>query len=345
MPFDGFSIISGGQTGADRAVLDWAIEHHVPHGGWCPQGRKAEDGSIDARYQLQETPGTTYAQRTEWNVRDSDATIIISLNRVLAEGSQKTLDWARKYRKPCLHIAQATSHHPPAPLLHRFIQQYGVKRLNIAGPRASEEPGVAAFVKAVLDGLEAELMRDRSPLTPVATARLLLRPFVLEDAPRVAALAGRREIADTTASIPHPYSVEQACEWITSHRQRVMEKKEVTYAITLGKELIGAVSLREIDADHRQAELGNWVGVDWWGHGYATEASQATLNYGFGTLELNRIYAHHMVRNNASGRVLAKLGMRKEGVLRQRIRKWGVYEDVVILAILREEWAKPAPKA
>jgi hypothetical protein len=69
------TIISGGQTGADRAALDWALEHDVPCGGWCPKGRNAEDGPIDPKYPLKETPSASYIQRTEWNVRDSEATI------------------------------------------------------------------------------------------------------------------------------------------------------------------------------------------------------------------------------------------------------------------------------
>ena len=69
-------IVSGGQTGADRAALDWAIERGIPHGGWCPRGRRAEDGRIDRRYALRETPAHDYQQRTRWNVRDSDGTLI-----------------------------------------------------------------------------------------------------------------------------------------------------------------------------------------------------------------------------------------------------------------------------
>jgi hypothetical protein len=72
-------IVSGGQTGADRAALDWALAHGVPCGGWCPKGRKAEDGPIDLKYSLKETPSESYIQRTEWNVRDSDATILFSI--------------------------------------------------------------------------------------------------------------------------------------------------------------------------------------------------------------------------------------------------------------------------
>ena len=69
-------IVSGGQTGADRAALDWAIDHGTAHGGWCPRGRRAEDGAIPARYLLNETPSARYEERTEWNVRDSDGTVI-----------------------------------------------------------------------------------------------------------------------------------------------------------------------------------------------------------------------------------------------------------------------------
>ena len=78
-----FKIVSGGQTGADRAALDWAIRHKVPHGGWCPKNRKAEDGVIVRRYKLIETPTANYAQRTEWNVRDSDATVIFNIAAAL----------------------------------------------------------------------------------------------------------------------------------------------------------------------------------------------------------------------------------------------------------------------
>ncbi|HYG35039.1 MAG TPA: putative molybdenum carrier protein [Clostridia bacterium] len=162
MSITGIKIISGGQTGADRAALDWAIEHGIPHGGWCPQGRKAEDGMIDARYQLKETPGSSYSQRTEWNVRDADATIIISINRILEGGSQETLELARQYRKPCLFIAKAASAKHAGSLLHRFIRQHGAKVLNLAGPRASEEPEVGTFVKTVLDEWRNEARRSAS---------------------------------------------------------------------------------------------------------------------------------------------------------------------------------------
>src|SRR6187200_1547206 len=99
-------IISGGQTGADRAALDFAIEHDIPHGGWCPRGRLAEDGKIEAGYELKETPDVYYPQRTEWNVRDSDGTVIFTIARRLTGGSALTRELAVEYRKPCLHLSQ-----------------------------------------------------------------------------------------------------------------------------------------------------------------------------------------------------------------------------------------------
>jgi RimJ/RimL family protein N-acetyltransferase len=174
------------------------------------------------------------------------------------------------------------------------------------------------------------------------TPRLLLRPLKLEDAPVVSRLAGRREIADTTIAIPHPYSEPQAREWIASHARPGGANKEIVFAITLkaNGQLIGAVGLRDIEKEHSQAELGFWIAVEVWGKGYGSEASAAALRYGFEELKLNRIYAHHMVRNPASGRVLEKIGMKREGLLRQRVKKWGVFEDVTLLAILREDWSE-----
>jgi len=146
-------IISGGQTGADRAALDWAIEHGIPHGGWCPAGRKAEDGTLDPRYTLQETRSSGYVQRTEWNVRDSDGTVVFSIAPVLTGGSQKTVELPHKHRKPVIHIARDGGPASPAQALLRFIQDNKIKVLNVAGPRSSKEPEVGAFVKEVLEEL------------------------------------------------------------------------------------------------------------------------------------------------------------------------------------------------
>ena len=147
-------IISGGQTGADRAALDFAIQHNIRHGGWCPRGRLAEDGSIPAHYDLNETPSRTYSERTEWNVRDSDATVVFSIAPQPVGGTALTLAIARRLKKPCLHLARdAAGARTPREFAERllsFIKEHSVGRLNIAGPRASQEPGIAAFVGEVL---------------------------------------------------------------------------------------------------------------------------------------------------------------------------------------------------
>jgi hypothetical protein len=97
-------IISGGQAGADRAALDWAINHGVPHGGWCPKGRRAEDGIMPERYQLEETPDPNYDQRTMWNVRDADATLIVTLAQHLTGGTLLTRQATERIGRPWLHV-------------------------------------------------------------------------------------------------------------------------------------------------------------------------------------------------------------------------------------------------
>jgi hypothetical protein len=144
-------IVSGGQTGADRAALDWAIANGMPHGGWCPKGRTAEDGPIDARYRLEETAGTAYLQRTDWNVRDSDATVIFTVADRLSCGSRHTAECAAAHGRPCLHLASEHGDADAAHLLRQFVVDHGVQILNVAGSRASEEPAVGEFVKATLD--------------------------------------------------------------------------------------------------------------------------------------------------------------------------------------------------
>ena len=145
-------IISGGQTGVDRACLAWAIRRGLQHGGWCPKGRLAEDGEIPARYKLRETPSARRAQRTEWNVRDSDATVIFSQSSKLSGGSWKTWEACKKFHKPVLHLfAETVTVAESAILLRTFLRQHSVRRLNTAGPRKSQEAGAGLFARAVLE--------------------------------------------------------------------------------------------------------------------------------------------------------------------------------------------------
>jgi hypothetical protein len=140
-------VISGGQSGADQAGLDWAIAHELPHGGWCPKSRRSEDGPIDERYRLTETPSSAYLERTEWNVRDSDATLIFTLTETLDGGSNKTAEFAEKLGKPWRHIHPRV--HPK--FIASFLTKHQVTVINIAGKRETSAPGISAWVGEMLD--------------------------------------------------------------------------------------------------------------------------------------------------------------------------------------------------
>lgn len=145
-------MVSGGQTGVDRAALDVALSLGIACRGWCPRGRKAEDGRIAARYPLQETPSTAYSQRTEWNVRDSDGTLIVNRG-ALEGGSAGTLAWARRLGKPCRVVDLAAGAGPDA--ARAWIRSARIRVLNVAGPRESKRPGIYAqtrrFLRDVLE--------------------------------------------------------------------------------------------------------------------------------------------------------------------------------------------------
>ncbi len=135
-------IVSGGQSGVDRAALTLALELSIEHGGWCPKGRQAEDGKIDHRFNLTETPLDDVNQRTEWNVRDSDGTLILTKGTP-SGGTRWTVECADNYRKPNLTFELSDA--PSDDQIGQFrewILQHEIKVLNIAGPRESLAPGV-----------------------------------------------------------------------------------------------------------------------------------------------------------------------------------------------------------
>ena len=182
-------------------------------------------------------------------------------------------------------------------------------------------------------------MTRKTDYPRLQTDRLVLDAFTQADAPTVQRLAGHPDIAATTLRIPHPYEDGMAEEWIATHAPTFEQGSGFALAIRLRGDAspIGAIGLT-IDPEHEHAELGYWVGRPFWGHGYCTEAAGAVLHYGFATLGLNRIHAYHFGRNPASGRVMEKVGMVHEGCRRQHVKKWGMFEDLEMYAILKAEY-------
>ncbi len=141
-------IVSGGQTGVDRAALDVALARGLPCRGWCPRGRLAEDGPLPARYPLAETPTAEYRQRTEWNVRDAEATLILHAGRV-DRGTALTRRLARRLGRPLLALDLLEDPSPED--LTRWLSRQAPTVLNVAGPRESRCPGIYARARAFLE--------------------------------------------------------------------------------------------------------------------------------------------------------------------------------------------------
>ena len=169
--------------------------------------------------------------------------------------------------------------------------------------------------------------------------RLLLRPFKKSDADDVQKLAGNKDVAKTTINIPYPYEDGMAEEWMSSHEKEYKNGNSLTLAITHKKRkyLIGAISL-SIQQKFNRAEMGYWIGKKYWNNGYCTEAAFKMTAFGFEKLELHKIYATHIKENPSSGKVMQKIGMKKEGLLREHVIKWGEYKDLIQYGILKREF-------
>jgi [ribosomal protein S5]-alanine N-acetyltransferase len=169
----------------------------------------------------------------------------------------------------------------------------------------------------------------------LATPRLKLRPYTEADIPELLPLIGTREVAATTLRIAHPYTEQDAKAFL----ELAKDPDKLWLAITLrsnGRQ-IGGIGLR-VEKQHQHAELGYWLGVPFWGHGYATEAAADIVRYGFETLALHRIFASHFKHNPASGRILKKVGMKYEGCQREHLLKWDRFVDSELYGLLRREW-------
>jgi len=179
-------------------------------------------------------------------------------------------------------------------------------------------------------------------LPELTTERLVLRGFRPDDAAAVQRVAGDRDVAATVLNVPHPYEDHMAEAWIASHALAIEQLREYPFAITLRDtgELIGSMGLVDINFRHRRAEVGYLLGKSYWNRGYATEALRAVLRYAFEELDLNRVFAYHFECNPASGRVLQKAGFQREGCLRRHVERWGVFHDLPVFGILRDDFLK-----
>jgi hypothetical protein len=163
-------IVSGGQTGVDRAALDVAVKLGIPHGGWVPKGRIAEDGPISHHYQMRETPTAIYAERTEKNVIDSDGTLIISRGE-LSGGSEATREMALKHDRPWLHVdLNQSAAFRAAVLITQWIDAHRIQVLNVAGPRASKDPRIYQDTLSLLESVYFMSLEPRKRPEPGTSA-------------------------------------------------------------------------------------------------------------------------------------------------------------------------------
>ncbi|MGL4818468.1 MAG: GNAT family N-acetyltransferase [Bacilli bacterium] len=183
-------------------------------------------------------------------------------------------------------------------------------------------------------------MTTSANLNPLTSERLTLRPFTEQDAPTVAAFCNNPKLSRTTLSLPYPYSLEDALDWIAKTTDNLIEGRSYELAITdlVTGELYGCIGL-SYHPVHRVGEMGYWIGEPYWGRGYATEAVRTLLRFAFEVKSYHKVFARHFASNPASGRVMLKNGMRREGVQRQQFLKDGVYQDSVFYGVLAEEYA------
>jgi [ribosomal protein S5]-alanine N-acetyltransferase len=173
--------------------------------------------------------------------------------------------------------------------------------------------------------------------TTLHTERLVLRPFKLTDAPKLHELISAWEIAYNTLNIPHPYPQGLAENYIVATTEKWMTAESLAFAVTHQNELVGCANL-SVRHSQSRAEIGYWIGVPYWGNGYASEAAAKLVEFSFKKMKLYRVFGTCFSRNVASARVMQKIGMRHEGTLRGHYHRWGEYLDTDYYGMLREEY-------
>lgn len=173
----------------------------------------------------------------------------------------------------------------------------------------------------------------------LSTDRLRLGSISHKDIPTIVGYAGDAKISSTTLNLPHPYHNEDAIFWISSANQGYRDGSQYTFAIRLADSgaFIGGIGLR-VDQQHNRAEMGYWIAVPFWNMGYATEAANAVIRFGFEEVGLNKILATYLVDNPASGKVMIKNGMIKEGELEEHTRKGCIYHSLIQYRLTRTEY-------
>jgi [ribosomal protein S5]-alanine N-acetyltransferase len=183
-------------------------------------------------------------------------------------------------------------------------------------------------------------MKD-STYPSIKTERLILRQFELSDAKEVQRMAGDRDVARNTLNMPYPYFDGLAEQWITSLESDYRDERLVVFAITLADSgtLIGAIGLT-LKKEYKLAELGYWIGKEYWNKGYGTEAVKAIIKFGFYDIKLHKIFANYFANNLASGRIMEKAGMVFEGILRSHLWHFNEYKDLIFYGIFNPEEVK-----
>jgi len=169
----------------------------------------------------------------------------------------------------------------------------------------------------------------------ITTDRLILRLFQTSDATTVTKLCNNYNIYKNTLYLPYPYSLNDALSWIERHYDNFLADNSYEFAITdkQTNEVLGAIALSN-NKGLNQGEIAYWVGEPYWGNGYATEAAQSVLQFAFEEKKLHKVFARYFSSNPASGKVMEKIGMKKEGLLKDHIIKEGKYEDLVYYGIV-----------